>query len=452
MPGQVVQFRLRGLRGQPERAGAGGALGREVMAARVAQDDGIRPRLPLARAPVVPRGTGRAAPTAPRCASSGDGEPTLCPNFEEAVEAVVHVRAMGDVFQDGAHHERDRAGLPAGRRKAPAFHAQRRNLGQARWRFAGLLEQGQRRAVPLDKIMANILAAGPATPRRGPKPFPGRSTAKNRRRRKLTPSPTRLLELETGARRFRSCRFTPPSARRRAPECTHLPLRGLSRIAHTVRQVTGLKAEVFSPTARQNPPAFWIWSKAQPEADHLPRDQPRHDQVNHAGRPLGERMKFSRAFVLVGPDATGATSPPASRLLRRWRIGWRTAQETPRSFGRPRRVGRPEVRLPREHTPRQPRRTARPRRQLPSFDNRHARAEQGFQRRRQPGQRQVAPARPSHGTVRAAVQAAPAKFRHADLARRRSAQHHRVKRQQHAKGARKIGRQSPVRKSSETGR
>src|SRR5688572_21126559 len=30
-------------------------------------------------------------------ALSGDGEPTLCPNFEEAVEAVLHVRAGGAV-------------------------------------------------------------------------------------------------------------------------------------------------------------------------------------------------------------------------------------------------------------------------------------------------------------------------------------------------------------------
>src|SRR6266705_2172285 len=29
-------------------------------------------------------------------ALSGDGEPTLCPNFAEAVQAVVHVRALGD--------------------------------------------------------------------------------------------------------------------------------------------------------------------------------------------------------------------------------------------------------------------------------------------------------------------------------------------------------------------
>ena len=44
-------------------------------------------------------------------ALSGDGEPTLAPNFVEAVQAVVRVRALGGfLFQDCAAHQRHRTG------------------------------------------------------------------------------------------------------------------------------------------------------------------------------------------------------------------------------------------------------------------------------------------------------------------------------------------------------
>jgi hypothetical protein len=55
----------------------------------------------------------------------------------------------------------------------------------------------------------------------------------------------RLLEMKNGGAHISMVQIysaTRPSA---TSECTHLPLRVLSRIANTVRQTTGLRAEVF---------------------------------------------------------------------------------------------------------------------------------------------------------------------------------------------------------------
>jgi hypothetical protein len=98
--------------------------------------------------------------------------------------------------------------------------------------------------VPLEKVLANILAVGRQRPVviqslfpavHGEEPQPGEIEA----------FAQRLLALKRGGAQISLVQIY--SATRPSPksECGHLSLRCLSRIAHTVRQFTGLKAEVF---------------------------------------------------------------------------------------------------------------------------------------------------------------------------------------------------------------
>lgn len=177
-------------------------------------------------------------------ALSGDGEPTLCPNFEEAVEAVVHVRAMGEFFKmvlitnaTGLDRPQVQEGLRHFTRSDEVW-AKLDGGSQA------YLNKVNGVTVPLEKIMANMLAVGRQRPLVIQSLFPlihGEEPPAE----EIDAFSARLLELQQGGARISLVQVY--SAKRPSPrsDCTHLPLRGLSRIAHTVRQATGLKAEVF---------------------------------------------------------------------------------------------------------------------------------------------------------------------------------------------------------------
>lgn len=175
---------------------------------------------------------------------SGDGEPTLCPNFAEAVEAVVHVRALGEFFKMVLitnATELDRPQVQEGLRHFSRSDEIWAKLDGGSQEY---LDSVNKVPVPLEKILANILAVGrqrsvviqslfPAI--HGDEPPPGEIEA----------FAQRLLDLKSGGAQISLVQIY--SATRPAPRSQygHLPLRALSRIAHTVRQLTGLKAEVF---------------------------------------------------------------------------------------------------------------------------------------------------------------------------------------------------------------
>jgi wyosine [tRNA(Phe)-imidazoG37] synthetase (radical SAM superfamily) len=65
-------------------------------------------------------------------ALSGNGEPTLCPNFAEVVQELVHIRASPKFpFQDCSDHKRLWATLARGATRFALVHRPRRGLGQA---------------------------------------------------------------------------------------------------------------------------------------------------------------------------------------------------------------------------------------------------------------------------------------------------------------------------------
>ena len=125
-------------------------------------------------------------------ALSGDGEPTLAPNFAEAVQAVVHVRALGGfpffkiVLITNAH----RPGPAAGAGKFETPHQVRRNLGEARRRHAGLFEQGGPAECSAGKGAGKHPGAGAPASGGHSKPVPGHQRARNRRWRKSNNMPS----------------------------------------------------------------------------------------------------------------------------------------------------------------------------------------------------------------------------------------------------------------------
>jgi wyosine [tRNA(Phe)-imidazoG37] synthetase (radical SAM superfamily) len=181
-------------------------------------------------------------------ALSGDGEPTLCPNFAEAVESVVHVRAqrvfpffkivlvtnatgldsapVQQSFKLFTRHDEIWVKLDAGTQ--------------------GYMERVNRPTVPLEKVLENILLVGRQRPVVIQSLFPlvdGHQPLADEIEQYIR----RLKELKDGGAMISLVQIysaARPMARGQG-HCGHLPLQNLSAIARTIRSLTGLRAEVF---------------------------------------------------------------------------------------------------------------------------------------------------------------------------------------------------------------
>ncbi len=177
---------------------------------------------------------------------SGDGEPTLCPKFVEAVHAVIHVRAVGrfPVFKivlvtNGSGL--DRPDVQAGLKYLTSSDEIwiKLEVGSQSW-----MDRINRPQVPLEKILDNIRLVGRQRPIiiqslftsiAGAEPPPD----------EISLYVQRLAELKAAGAQIASVQIY--SATRPSPnsECSHLPLRTLSQIAQMVRRDAHLPAEVF---------------------------------------------------------------------------------------------------------------------------------------------------------------------------------------------------------------
>lgn len=179
-------------------------------------------------------------------ALSGDGEPTLAPKFAEALQAVIHVRALSGYpfFKlvlitngTGLHLPQVQAGLKHLTRSDELWI----KLDGGTQAY---LNRVNRSDVPLEQILANISLVGRQRPVVIQSLFPA-----------LGEEEPSVEEIEQYAERLRELKNEGAeislvqvySAARPAVNstCQHLPLKVLSRIVQTVRQTTGLKAEVF---------------------------------------------------------------------------------------------------------------------------------------------------------------------------------------------------------------
>ena len=177
---------------------------------------------------------------------SGDGEPTLAPNFAEVVESVFHLRAVGQwpffkivlvTNATGLDQPQVQEGLSF---FSPADEIWAKLDGGTQAYLNGV----NRPEVRLEKILENILTVAKHRPVviqslfpaiNGVEPPPEEIDQYVQRLKELKAAGAQISLVQI----YSATRPTPSSA------CGHLPLKSLSRIVQAVRQGTGLKAEVF---------------------------------------------------------------------------------------------------------------------------------------------------------------------------------------------------------------
>jgi wyosine [tRNA(Phe)-imidazoG37] synthetase (radical SAM superfamily) len=178
-------------------------------------------------------------------AFSGDGEPTLCVNFAEAVQSVVHVRARGFPFfkmvliTNGTWL--DLSPVQEGLRYFTRDDEIWIKLDAGTQAY---MDRVNRSEVSLDKVMENARLIGRKRPIiiqslfpliAGQEPPPEEIDQYIQRLRELKDSGAMISLVQI----YSATRPTVHS------ECGHLPLQGLARICKQIKTETGLKAEVF---------------------------------------------------------------------------------------------------------------------------------------------------------------------------------------------------------------
>jgi wyosine [tRNA(Phe)-imidazoG37] synthetase (radical SAM superfamily) len=179
-------------------------------------------------------------------ALSGDGEPTLAPNFAEALQEVIHVRALG--------------GFPffkiilitnATALDRPQVQESLKRLTKSDEIWVKLdggtqdyLNKVDRPKVPLEKVLANILALARQRPVVIQSLFPA-INEEEPSLEEIEQFAQRLKDLKARGAQISLVQIYSAARPMSHAESGHLPLKTLSHIAQIVRQVTGLKAEVF---------------------------------------------------------------------------------------------------------------------------------------------------------------------------------------------------------------
>jgi wyosine [tRNA(Phe)-imidazoG37] synthetase (radical SAM superfamily) len=177
---------------------------------------------------------------------SGDGEPTLCPQFVEAVQAVMHIRAVGQypffkivliTNATGLDQPRVREGLKF-------FTPQDEVWAKVDAGTQAYMDYVNKPQVPLEKVLANILQLGRERPIIIQSLFcsvDGQEPSAD----EIHQYACRLAELKNAGARISMVQVYSASRRSVRQDCHHLPLRALSRIAQAVRETAGLRVEVF---------------------------------------------------------------------------------------------------------------------------------------------------------------------------------------------------------------
>lgn len=178
-------------------------------------------------------------------ALSGDGEPTLSPRFAEALQAIVHVRALGGAaFKLVLLTNGTGLDLPPVQQGLKYFTRSDEVWAKLDGGTQAYVNKVNRSDVPLEKVLGNILLLGRQRSVVVQSLFPA-INHEEPPLEEIEQYSRRLLELKHAGAEIALVQIY--SATRPSPnsESGHLPLKALSRIAQIVRQTTGLKAEVF---------------------------------------------------------------------------------------------------------------------------------------------------------------------------------------------------------------
>lgn len=180
-------------------------------------------------------------------ALSGNGEPTLCPNFAEVVHEVVHIRSQGKypffklvliTNASGLHAPEVRNGLRV-------FTTQDEIWAKLDAGTQASMDRINRPAhTSLAEVLNNILLIARERPVVIQSLFPlvdgTEPTAEE-----IEEYVQRLSGLKAAGAQISLVQVYSAHRPPHKPSCGHLPLKSLSRIAQRVREVTGLNAEVF---------------------------------------------------------------------------------------------------------------------------------------------------------------------------------------------------------------
>lgn len=177
---------------------------------------------------------------------SGEGEPTLCPNFREVVETVIHLRASARVPFFKLVLVTNASGLDRAEVAYGVSLLARRDEIWAKLDGGtqAYMDRINKSETPLSRILENIRGLARQRPVviqtmvpaiDGRNPFEG----------ELSEYIARLNELKAAGAQIALVQIY--SATRPGPrsECGHLPLMALSEIAKQVRASTSLRTEVF---------------------------------------------------------------------------------------------------------------------------------------------------------------------------------------------------------------
>jgi len=175
---------------------------------------------------------------------SGDGEPTLATNFVEAVEAVVRVRALGNFFKIVLITNGTGLDQPAVLRGLEFLTKSDEIWIKLDGGTQSFIDKVNRPDVPLEKILSNILLVGRQRPVIIQSLFPA-IHGDEPPAEEIHQFALRLKELKAGGAQISLVQIYSAARPGVNAEWGHLPLRVLSQIAQTVRQVSGLRAEVF---------------------------------------------------------------------------------------------------------------------------------------------------------------------------------------------------------------
>jgi wyosine [tRNA(Phe)-imidazoG37] synthetase (radical SAM superfamily) len=175
---------------------------------------------------------------------SGDGEPTLSPNFVEAVQAVVRVRALGHFFKIVLFTNGTGLNRPEVLRGLDYLTKSDEIWIKLDGGTQPLIDKVNRPDVPLEKILSNILLIGRLRPVVIQSLFPS-IHGEEPPFEEIREYALRLKELKAGGAHISQVQIYSAARPGAHSEWGHLPLRVLSQIAQNVRQTTGLATEVF---------------------------------------------------------------------------------------------------------------------------------------------------------------------------------------------------------------
>jgi wyosine [tRNA(Phe)-imidazoG37] synthetase (radical SAM superfamily) len=179
-------------------------------------------------------------------ALSGDGEPTLCPRFSEAVQTVAHVRAVrpGSYFKIVLITNASGLHLPEVQDGLKYFRNDDEIWAKLEAGTQAYMDQVNRGSVPLEAILANILLVARRRPVIIQSLFPS-INGMEPPPEEITAFAGHLRDLKEKAAQIPLVQIYSATRAEKHSVFGHLPLKSLSRIAGAVREIAGLKAEVF---------------------------------------------------------------------------------------------------------------------------------------------------------------------------------------------------------------